>query len=121
MTKRILIVDDEPTSLKIAQEACESGGYEAITAQDGLDALVKIKKQAPDLVVLDVMMPEINGYDVCYQLRFNKDFQQLPIVLMTVRDQELSADIGERVNIDYLQKPFDQEVLLQKIAALLSH
>ena len=119
MPKKILVVDDDPSTVKLAEKLLQNNGYEVLTAYDGLDALVKIKRDDPDLVVLDVMMPEINGYDVCYQLRFNKDFHKVPIVLLTIRDKELDDKIGLRVNIEYCQKPVDSDVLLKKISSLL--
>ncbi len=80
-----------------------------------MEALVKIKQSLFDVVVLDVMMPEVNGYDVCYHLRFNKDFLHLPIILLTEREQELQADVGARTNIAYLAKP----VQIHKLTALI--
>jgi CheY-like chemotaxis protein len=119
MTK-ILIVDDDPSSIQLVNGILINNGFETVSAHDGLDALVKIKTQKPDLIVLDIMMPEINGYDVCYQLRFNNEFDKVPIVLLTKREQELDARITERVNIEYVPKPLDTADLLKKISKLLS-
>lgn len=118
MTQKILVVDDEPGTLTFLERVLRKQGYDVVTAVDGLDALVKVRREPPDLVVLDVMMPEINGYDVCFQLRFNRDFEQIPILLITARGQELDPVIGERVNIDYIKKPVDTAVFLGKVAAL---
>lgn len=120
MPKKILIVDDDPAVIHLLNTLLIKSGYEVYSAVDGLDALVKIKNIKPDLVILDVMMPEINGYDVCYQLRFNKDFGQISIVLVTVRDQELDEMIARRVNIEYIQKPINSKILLEKIGSLLA-
>jgi DNA-binding response OmpR family regulator len=65
------------------------------------------------------MMPEINGYDVCFQLRFNKDFRRIPIILVTVREREIDAIVGDRINIEYLQKPVQPGELLSKVVRLL--
>ena len=119
MAEKILVVDDEQGSLRLVESIVRSGGYTVFTAFDGLDALVKIKNEKPDLVVLDVMMPEINGYDVCFQLRFNKDFEKIPIILLTVRDREIDENIGVRTNIDYIHKPVNPKLLLEKIQSLL--
>ena len=116
---KILIVDDDPSTLKLIEGILLVEGYETLRAVDGLDALVKIKTENPDLVVLDIMIPEINGYDVCYQLRFNDEFKKLPIILMTKRKKELDDDIGRKVNIDYVPKPVDPKLLLGKIDQLL--
>ena len=119
MAAKILVVDDDPGNLRMVEAIVRGHGYEVLTAYDGLDALVKVKSGHPDLVVLDIMMPEINGYDVCYQLRFNKDFEKIPIVLLTVRDQEIDESIGKRTNIDYMHKPVIAKILLEKIDNLL--
>jgi len=117
---KILIVDDDPASIKLVNGILMNNGFETVSAVDGLDALVKIKNDKPDLVVLDIMMPEINGYDVCYQLRFNNEFEKLPILLLTKREQELDARITERVNMEYVPKPLDTADFLRKINKLLS-
>ncbi|HBR14553.1 MAG TPA: two-component system response regulator [Candidatus Omnitrophica bacterium] len=119
MVKKVLVVDDDHATLLLVKRALALKGYNVICASDGLDALVQIKKEKPDLVILDVMMPEINGYDVCYQLRFNKDFEQVPIILLTNRDQELDDSLSQRLNIEYLSKPFDTQVLLKKVETFL--
>lgn len=119
--KKILLVDDDPVTLALLEGVLRQSGYDdVVTAIDGLDALIKIQRERPDLVVLDVMMPEINGYDVCFQLRFNKDFVHTPILLTTAREQELDPAIGERVNIDYIRKPVDRDVFLRKVRDLLT-
>ncbi len=119
MAQKILIVDDDPVIVRLVEGILIANWYAVESAIDGLDALAKMKKIDPDLVVLDVMMPEINGYDVCYQLRFNKDFKKIPIVLLTYRKQELDSKIGDRTNIAYVPKPLDSGLLLREIANLL--
>ena len=120
MSKNILVVDDEPATLKLVESLLSSHDYGVISAKDGLDALLLIQKKKPDLVILDVMMPEINGYDVCYQLRFNQDFEKTPIILLTKRNQEMNEKISKRVNIEYVPKPINSALLLQKISSLLN-
>ncbi len=120
MSKKILVVDDDASTVKLVGTVLTSHGYVVSTAVDGLDALVKIKNETPDLVVLDIMMPEINGYDVCYQLRFNKDFEKTPIVLITSRPQELDDELGRKSDIEYVPKPVNSKLLLEKIEYLLS-
>lgn len=120
MAKRILVVDDDYGVIRLVSSILRTQGLEVDSAMDGLDALVKIKKEHYDCVVLDVMMPEINGYDVCYQLRFNKDFEHIPILILTSREQELTPELGQREDIEYLQKPVDSKLLLERIQQLLS-
>ncbi len=119
MAKTICVVDDDPTITTLVESLLKKQGYNVVCASDGLDALVKIKKEHPDLIILDVMMPEINGYDVCYQLRFNKEFEKVPIILLTSREQEIDDELGKRSGIEYLQKPVNAKVLLEKIVSLL--
>ncbi len=115
-----MIVDDEPATLKLLQSILSSEDYEVVSATNGLDALVEIQHQHPDLVVLDIMMPEINGYDVCFQLRFNEKYEQIPIILLTKREQEIDDKISQRINIEYVPKPIDTSLLLDKIKFLLA-
>jgi len=119
MTVRALIVDDDPVLTRLLMTRLASDGYAVENAKDGLEALVKLKKGNFDIVVLDVMMPEVNGYDVCYQLRFNDDFAHLPIILVTDREQELNADISARTNIAYCSKPVDVARLTALIQTLV--
>jgi len=119
MSKKILIVDDQLTNVQLAEYILKDNGYKTITADNGLDALLMVKNERPDLIVLDVMMPEINGYDVCHQLRFNEEFEKIPILLYTARDKELNDEIAQMARIDYIQKPIDRDLFLQKIEDLL--
>jgi two-component system phosphate regulon response regulator PhoB len=102
---KFLVVDDDPVLTRFLQAQLGDMGYQMDTASDGLDALVKLKQNDYQAVILDVMMPEINGYDVCYQLRFNKDFAHIPIILLTERQRELDASVMDRTNIKHLTKP----------------
>jgi DNA-binding response OmpR family regulator len=120
MAKKILVVDDDPVVLKLVQSILKANGYETDSATDGLDALVKLKKTPPDLVILDIIMPEVNGYDVCCELRFNKEFVQIPILILTETEQEIDDSIGKRVNIEYLHKPVVSSEVLDKVKYLLS-
>lgn len=120
MPRNILVVDDEPATLKLVESLLSSNDYGVLSAKDGLDGLLMIQSEKPDLVILDVMMPEINGYDVCYQLRFNQDYEKIPIILLTKRDQEINEKISKRVNIEYVPKPIDSPLLLEKIRSLLN-
>ena len=120
MSKKVMIVDDDPTNVKLVGSILESSGYEVVEAVDGLDALAKIKKEAPDVIVLDIVMPEINGYDVCCELRFNKNYEKIPIVILSATDKEIDDVLGERVNIEYLSKNDDLRLVVEKIEKLLS-
>ncbi len=117
--KKILVVDDDPTVVKLLETILLTQGYTVAAARDGLDAMVQAKNLKPDLIVLDVMMPELNGYDVCRNLKFDDQFKHIPIILLTSRNQELDPRVGGLMGIDYMQKPLDRELLLTKIQGSL--
>jgi len=116
---KILIVDDDPVQIQLLDKRLTEAGFEVSSAVDGLDALATIGKVKPDLVVLDIIMPEINGYDVCYQLRFNQEYEKIPIIIVTETDQQIEDNIGQRINIEYLKKPIDIKLLIDKIKKFL--
>lgn len=117
---RILCVDDETANLKLIDALLTSRGYEVIKAENGGEAIVKISQDKIDLVLLDVMMPELNGFDVCQMLKEDEKFRHLPIILVTalrsskdrIRGIEAGAD-------DFISKPFDQGEILARINMLL--
>ena len=113
--KKILVVDDDPTIVKLLEGVLKAKGFEVLTASDGLDAMVQVKKSNPDLIILDIMMPEINGYEVCSNLKFNDRYKEIPIIILTSRDQELDTRISQMMGIDYMHKPLKRDDLLTKI------
>jgi len=119
--KRILIVEDDPSVLKATSYILEKAGYEVLTAQNGLEGLRKAKEDNPDLLILDVMLPGIDGFEICYSLRTEPQTAQLPILMFSAKGQESDKATGLKVGADeYLTKPVDREVLLNKVAAWLS-
>ena len=118
---RILAVDDSPTVLEMIRTILESGGYEVITAADGSEALNTARTEAPDLIVLDVMLPKLDGYKVCRLLKYDQKYQHIPIVMLTAKAEEQSMATGIRTGADqYLTKPIEPELLLETVAAELS-
>jgi two-component system, OmpR family, alkaline phosphatase synthesis response regulator PhoP len=117
--KKILVVDDDTTVTTLLNGLLSTEGYAVLVAHDGLDAMVQVRKNVPDLIILDVMMPEINGYDVCKDLKFDERFKSIPIIIITSRPQELDPRIGLLMGIDYMQKPIDTKLLLEKIRKVL--
>jgi len=118
-SKKILVVDDDTAVTKLLEGLLSSQGYTVLVAHDGLDGMVQVRKNNPDLIVLDIMMPEINGYDVCRDIKFDQRFKHIPIVVLTSREQELDSRIGQLMGIDYMQKPIDTKLLLEKIQKAL--
>jgi DNA-binding response OmpR family regulator len=114
-SRKILVVDDDRSVTTILEGVLTAQGYTALVASDGLDAMVQVRKYLPDLIILDIMMPEINGYDVCSNLKFDEKYKHIPIIVLTSREQELDPRIGQLMGIDYMHKPIDRKVLLEKI------
>ena len=117
--KKILVVDDDPSIIKLLEKILSSAGFEVAAAYDGLDAMVQVKNHQPDLIVLDIMMPEINGYDVCRNLKFDSPYKDIPIIILTSRNQEIDPRIGQMMGIDYMQKPVNRAALLSLVKKAL--
>jgi CheY-like chemotaxis protein len=120
MTKKIMIVDDEPDMVDLLKVRLSSAGYKTMTAQDGQDAFDKIGQEIPDLLVLDIMMPKVDGYTLFKMLRANAKYKNIPIVILTasVELEDVRKCIKEGVEA-YLRKPFKSETLLGIIKVLL--
>ncbi|OGX38243.1 MAG: hypothetical protein A3G91_02855 [Omnitrophica WOR_2 bacterium RIFCSPLOWO2_12_FULL_50_9] len=118
--KCILVIDDEQDMLyavKLQLEACH---YKVLTAQDGQEGLNIARKEAPDLVILDLMLPKLDGYKVCRLLKFDKKYSAIPIIMFTARAQQEDEKLGYEVGANaYITKPFDPKKLLGKIKELL--
>lgn len=118
--KKILIVDDEPDILEFLRYNLRKEGYEVVTAHDGKAALLMAEREKPNLIVLDIMMPELDGVETCRILRKNKAFEHTPIAFLTARDEDFSQitalDVG---GDDYITKPIKPRVLISRINALL--
>lgn len=118
--KRILLVDDETQLVEMVKMRLEANDYEVLCAHDGQEALDKARKEKPDLIILDLMLPKIDGYKVCRMLKFDEKYRNIPIILFTARAQETDIKLGKEVGADaYIAKPFDPPSLLEKIKELL--
>ena len=118
--KKILIVDDEADIIEILQFVLESNGYECITAFDGEEGLKLAREANPDLIILDVMMPKINGYKICRLLKYDEKYKDIPIFMVTARSQEEDKIIGEETGADeYITKPFQIENVIEKVKSYL--
>lgn len=120
MSKRILIVDDEPDLQLIVQTVLKAKGYQTIQAVDGFQAVEKAQQENPDLIILDVMMPEMNGYQVCRLLKGQSETMQIPIIMLTAKVQPADRFWGLETGADlYLTKPFEHVELVTKIQELI--
>jgi len=118
--KRILVVDDEAELVKAVQIRLEHEGHEVLTAHDGQEGLEKARKEKPDLIILDLMLPKMDGYKVCGLLKADTRYSKIPIIMFTARAQESDVKMGKEVGANaYITKPFEHQVLLDKIAELL--
>ena len=116
MGKKILIVDDEIDLVETIKFRLEAAGYDVVTAYDGQEALKKVRNEKPDLILLDVMMPSVDGYQVCRMLKFDDKYRDIPIIMLTARGQDKDRATGEEVGADaYIAKPFDSKILMAKI------
>lgn len=119
-SKKILIVDDEPDILEFLQYNLKKEGYAVVTANDGKHAIKVAEAEQPDLIILDIMMPEMDGVETCRLLRSHKDFAATPIAFLTAREEDFSQiaalDVG---GDDYVTKPIKPRVLISRIQALL--
>lgn len=123
MTKKILIVDDEPhirLLLEQTLEELEDEGVELLTVENGEEALEAIETERPDIVFLDVMMPKMNGFDVCNAVKNELQIDGVYIIMLTAKGQEFDKQRGQQVGVDmYMTKPFDPDEVLEKSMELL--
>lgn len=117
MQERILVVDDEPKIVKLARDYLEKSGFQVLSAGDGPTALALARRERPDLVVLDLMLPGMDGWDVCRTLRRESD---VPIIMLTARAEESDQIVGLELGADdYITKPFSPRALVARVRALL--
>jgi two-component system alkaline phosphatase synthesis response regulator PhoP len=117
---KILVVDDEIYIVHILDFSLGMEGYEVVTALDGEQALEKLKQEKPDLIVLDIMMPKLDGYEVCKAIKSDPETRQIPVILLSAKgrnvDQKMGFDVGAD---DYITKPFSPRKLVERINQLL--
>lgn len=117
--KRLLIVDDEPDLADMIKFRLEANGYECLLAHDGQIALELARKERPDLIILDLMLPKMDGYKVCGLLKKDSRYVNIPIIIFTAKAQEEDKKLSQEVGANaYLSKPFEPKVLLEKIKEL---
>jgi CheY-like chemotaxis protein len=118
---KILVVDDSPTVREMIKGILDADKHEVLMAEDGLKALEVAKKEVPDLIILDLMLPGLDGYRVCRMLKFDKNYKSIPIVMFTSKnapeDKKLAQDVGAD---DFMTKDFDPAKLKEIIAKNLT-
>ncbi len=116
MAQTILVADDEPSILLSLQFLLQKAGYQVRTASNGEEALKAVEAAAPDLILLDAMMPKRDGYDVCQSLRANPAFRDIPIIMLTAKGRDIERQKGLALGAtDYVTKPFSTRDLVETV------
>lgn len=120
MAKKILVIEDNPDMVKLLELRLTSQGYEVVKAFGGIEGLRKAESEEPDLITLDIELPEMNGFSVCSLLKANDRFRSIPVIMLTGRKEQADRIFDEDYKPDaYITKPFNAEELLGKIKELL--
>ncbi|MDQ1393299.1 MAG: hypothetical protein QOF30_2276 [Acidimicrobiaceae bacterium] len=117
--RMVLVIDDDPVIVKLLQVNFEIEGYTVISAENGMTGLTRARDDQPDLIILDVMMPGMDGLDVARSLKGAPETQSIPIILLSAKAQANDVARGREVADDYITKPFDPLELLDRVAAFL--
>jgi len=120
MARKIMVVDDEPDILFTVGQMLEMSGYEVIKVSDGKECLKKLEETSPDLVLLDIMMPEISGWDVAAKIKEDPKWAEIPIVFLTAKGDTMSIGMGGLASEDYIVKPFNVTDLKERIDKILN-
>jgi CheY-like chemotaxis protein len=119
--KKLLVVEDDPQLQMALRVRLEAAGYDVTTAADGLEALRKSREERPHLIIMDLMLPQRSGYEVCRLLKFDPQFAGIPIILCTARSRKEDLDLAMAVGANaYVIKPFDSQAILGKVEELLN-
>ncbi|MCU0606490.1 MAG: response regulator [Candidatus Edwardsbacteria bacterium] len=120
MPKKIMVVDDEPYIARVIKFKLEQEGYIVISANDGVTGLAKIREEKPDMVLLDVMMPGMTGYEVCQKIKNDAELAGIPVVILTAKGQERDREQGFSMGAsDYITKPFSPNRLLELVRSIV--
>ncbi len=118
--KKVLIVDDEVDLVETLRFSLENEGFTVLVSYDGEDALNQARKENPDLILLDLMLPKLDGYKVCRLLKFDERYKHIPILMLTAKTQEKDKLLGKETGADeYITKPFEINELLEKVKSYL--
>ena len=116
-----MIVDDEVDLVETVRFPLEMEGFNVLVSYNGEDALNQARKEEPDLIILDLMLPKLDGYKVCRLLKFDERYKHIPILMLTAKTQEKDKILGRETGADeYITKPFEMDDLMQKVKAYLN-
>src|SRR5690242_4296535 len=120
MSRKILVIDDEPDALELVAYNLKQAGFSVVTAKDGAEGLEKVKSTSPDLIVLDVMLPEMDGFSLCRVFKNTPVTANIPIIMLTAKAAEIDRVLGLELGADdYLTKPFSPRELVLRVKKLL--
>ena len=120
MGRRILVIDDEPDLLELVRINLDQAGYTVETARSGRDAIESLRRSRPDLIVLDLMLPDVSGTEICRRVRSDAKLAQIPIIMLTAKANEVDRVVGFELGADdYVTKPFSPRELCLRVAAIL--
>ncbi|MGD1118683.1 MAG: response regulator [Dehalococcoidales bacterium] len=120
MAKKILVIEDDPATSRLVDYSLRHAGYEVITSSNGLEGIRKARTESPDIVILDVMLPGLDGFEICHRLRAEKDTAKLPILMFSAKAQEIDKETGIKVGADdYLTKPSPPSEIVSRVQKLL--
>ncbi len=121
MDKKILIIEDDPIASRLVDYSLRREGYQVITASNGVTGMRRVTEEKPDLIILDVMLPGMDGFEICHRLRSNPSTTVLPILMCSAKAHEIDRNTGVKVGADdYLAKPADPSEILSRVARLLA-
>lgn len=117
----VLVVDDEPFICRSLSFVLRKGNYNVVEARNGEEALVAVRQHKPDLVFMDVMMPKLNGFEVCAQIKQDPELRDTRVILLTAKGQDSDREVGTRAGADdYMTKPFSPTKILERARAMLA-
>jgi DNA-binding response OmpR family regulator len=120
MSKKILIIEDDPQLVELLEIRLKNKGHEILMAHDGVSGLELAKTTSPHLIILDIELPQLNGFTICSLLKGHEDFRQIPIIMLTARREDADRAFDESFKPDaFFHKPFDAKALMEKIESLL--
>ena len=121
MGKTILIIEDEPKNLKLTRDLLKISGYETIEAVDGKQGVEKAKSAKPNLILMDIMMPKMDGYSACREIKADQSTKNIPVVMLTAVGYDLNKKLAKSMGADgYITKPFSRQQLIDAISPLLA-
>jgi len=121
MEKKILVIEDDPAISRLVDYSLRHEGYTVLSASNGLEGIRKAHNEAPDLIILDVMLPGMDGFEICHRLRAETDTAQLPILMFSAKAQEVDKDTVLKVGADdYLPKPAAPAEIVSRVEKLLA-